>query len=204
MSDQQMYASGFAVLRHSRVPALLIEAIGKVTISHKAGEEGKLFGSVGTADIADAIEGGLRRRMAQLDLEQSVTGLDALDELALHARLADCLAAVDFKRLPPRLAAALATRPPYRSQRSFGSVALDWCWLAAGRHNVYLHGGQKLWDYAAGQLILRESGATGGLLDDYRGDWARGFTLAPRIAVAASDADLLARWRDWIAQAVAD
>jgi large subunit ribosomal protein L9 len=31
-----------------------IEAIGKVTISHKAGEEGKLFGSVGTSDIADA------------------------------------------------------------------------------------------------------------------------------------------------------
>jgi large subunit ribosomal protein L9 len=31
-----------------------IEGLGKVTISHKAGEEGKLFGSVGTSDIADA------------------------------------------------------------------------------------------------------------------------------------------------------
>lgn len=31
-----------------------IEALGKVSISHKAGEEGKLFGSVGTSDIADA------------------------------------------------------------------------------------------------------------------------------------------------------
>jgi len=48
------------------------------------------------ADVADAIEGGLRRRMAQLDLEQSVTGLDALDELALHAILADCLAEAGY------------------------------------------------------------------------------------------------------------
>jgi hypothetical protein len=47
------------------------------------------------ADIADALEAGLRRRMAQLDLEQSVTGLDALDEVALHATLADCLAEAD-------------------------------------------------------------------------------------------------------------
>ena len=31
-----------------------VEAVGSVTIVHKAGEEGKLFGSVGTVDIADA------------------------------------------------------------------------------------------------------------------------------------------------------
>jgi len=31
-----------------------LESLGKVSISHKAGEEGKLFGSVGTSDIADA------------------------------------------------------------------------------------------------------------------------------------------------------
>lgn len=32
-----------------------IEAIGEVTITAKVGSEGKLFGSIGTADIADAI-----------------------------------------------------------------------------------------------------------------------------------------------------
>lgn len=32
-----------------------IEALGSVTISHNAGEEGKLFGSVGTTDIAEAV-----------------------------------------------------------------------------------------------------------------------------------------------------
>ena len=32
-----------------------VEALESVTISHNAGEEGKLFGSVGTTDIADAL-----------------------------------------------------------------------------------------------------------------------------------------------------
>ena len=32
-----------------------IEALASVTIAHNAGEEGKLFGSVGTTDIADAV-----------------------------------------------------------------------------------------------------------------------------------------------------
>lgn len=31
-----------------------VDGLGSVSISHKAGEEGKLFGSVGTADIAKA------------------------------------------------------------------------------------------------------------------------------------------------------
>ena len=35
--------------------AAKLAALGEVTISHNAGDEGKLFGSVGTHDIADAI-----------------------------------------------------------------------------------------------------------------------------------------------------
>jgi myo-inositol-1(or 4)-monophosphatase len=110
------------------------------------------------------------------------------------ATLAECMAMVDLKRLPAMLVRSLAERPPYRSQRSFGSVALDWCWVACGRCQVYLHGGQKLWDYAAGQLVLAESGAVGGLLDDYRGEWLSGLSLSPRIAMAATDEQLLAQW----------
>ena len=71
--------------------------------------------------------------------------------------LAEGVALIDLKRLPRGLASRLASDPPYQSQRSFGAVALDWCWLAAGRCQVYLHGQQKLWDYAAGCLILRGS-----------------------------------------------
>jgi len=116
-------------------------------------------------------------------------------------RLADASGLVDFKRLPAALATALAVRPPYRSQRSFGSVALDWCWLAAGRCHVYLHGGQRLWDYAAGSLVLAEAGGAGGLLESYDGDWVRADSLAPRIALAAADDALLGAWRSWVRDA---
>jgi len=74
-------------------------------------------------------------------------------------------AIVDYKRLQPQLANRLVTNPPYRSQRSFGSVALDWCWLAAGRGHVYVHGKQNLWDFAAGQLIFNEAGGYSSTLE---------------------------------------
>lgn len=112
--------------------------------------------------------------------------------------LADAMAMVDLKRLPPALVAAVARKAPYRSQRSIGSVALDWCWVAAGRCQVYLHGGQKLWDYAAGRLIALESGAVGGVLDDYHGDWSSRLALEPRIAIAATSPGLLDAWFGWI------
>ena len=101
------------------------------------------------------------------------------------------LAAVDFKRLAPALAAALASAPPYASQRSLGSVALDWCWVAAGRFHVYLHGKQKLWDYAAGSLVLAEAGGHSSTL---RGDPVFDGGLAPRSALAAADASLFRAW----------
>ena len=68
------------------------------------------------------------------------------------------MAQVDFKRLPPALARDLVAEPPYSSQRNFGASTLEWCYVAAGRFDVYLHGGQKLWDYAAGSLVLEEAG----------------------------------------------
>jgi myo-inositol-1(or 4)-monophosphatase len=123
---------------------------------------------------------------------------DRLSAPGQPVTLRDSMAMVDFKRLPEVLVRAFAQRAPYRSQRSFGSVALDWCWIASGRCQVYLHGGQKLWDYAAGQLILDESGAVGGLLDDYNGAWLEAFSLTPRIAIAATHPVLLAEWRNWI------
>jgi myo-inositol-1(or 4)-monophosphatase len=112
--------------------------------------------------------------------------------------LSDCIAVVDFKRLPTALAVRLVSAPPYRSQRSFGSVALDWCWLAANRYQLYLHGGQRLWDYAAGSLILAEAGGWSATLDGQQ-DYGRP-SLEPRSAVAAVDEDLLAAWLDWLRQ----
>lgn len=121
-----------------------------------------------------------------------------IDASRATASLRDAMAMVDLKRLPSVLVRAFAGHSPYRSQRSFGSVALDWCWVACGRCQVYLHGGQKLWDYAAGELIMQEAGAVGGLLDNYEGDWLKDYSLTPRIAIAASDPELLVTWRNWI------
>ncbi len=79
--------------------------------------------------------------------------------------LEHCIANIDFKRLDKKLAHYLIDTQKFRSQRNFGSCALEWCWLAVDRIQVYLHGGMKLWDYAAGQLILEEAmGASSNLL----------------------------------------
>lgn len=67
---------------------------------------------------------------------------------------------VDFKRLQSQLAADLATHKYYRSQRNLGTCALEWAWLATGRAQFIVHGGQKLWDYAAGILLAEEAGCT--------------------------------------------
>ena len=111
------------------------------------------------------------------------------------SNLADALALVDFKRLPVALATRLATHPPYRSQRSFGAVALDWCWLALGRCQLYLHGRQRLWDYAAGSLILAEAGGRAATLE---GEDVFRPTLTPRSVAAASNPALFREWRQWL------
>jgi myo-inositol-1(or 4)-monophosphatase len=112
--------------------------------------------------------------------------------------LADSVAMVDFKRLPDRLASNLATRPPYRSQRSIGSVALDWCWIAADRLQLYLHGGQRLWDYAAGRLIFAEAGGSFSLSDDIHRSSGLGHDLSPKVAKAAVNPQLFAAWDEWL------
>ncbi len=72
--------------------------------------------------------------------------------------LAHSVGFIDFKRLEPSLATSLATRPCYRSQRNIGSCALEWAWLASGRGHFIIHGGEKIWDFAAGSLIAAEAG----------------------------------------------
>lgn len=109
--------------------------------------------------------------------------------------LREAVALVDLKRLPGELTGRLIQRPPYASQRSFGAVALDWCWVAAGRVHVYLHGRQKLWDYAAGSLILEEAGGLAVSLD---GEPVYRAGLAPRSAAAALDNELYEAWVEWL------
>jgi myo-inositol-1(or 4)-monophosphatase len=112
--------------------------------------------------------------------------------------LAESVALVDMKRLPVELATRLAAAAPYRSQRSFGAVALDWCWLAAGRCHLYLHVRQNLWDYAAGHLVFTEAGGVGCLTDRPEGLCNPALYLGRRVGVGAANQALFDAWRDWI------
>ncbi len=107
----------------------------------------------------------------------------------------DGVGAIDFKRLPKKLAVALATEPPYYSQRNFGASALEWCYLAAGRFDLYLHGGQHLWDYAAGLLILKEAGGQATTMgnDEFWTD-----ACGKCSAVAAGNPQLFDPWQSWV------
>lgn len=119
-------------------------------------------------------------------------------ELPLRAgatELRDAVAGVDFKRISHHLGDELAVRPPYYSQRNFGSSALEWCFVAAGRLDVYLHGGQMLWDYAAGRLILEEAGGS------YSSLGGTPLTAGPAIkrsVIAAASPALFEQWRTWL------
>jgi len=113
----------------------------------------------------------------------------------IHLR--EAIAEVDFKRLPRQLALALAGDPPFQAQRNYGAASLDWCYLAAGRFEVYLHGGQKLWDYAAACLILEEAGGYMRTLDNedfWTGD------IWHKSVIAAGNAELFREWSLWVAQ----
>jgi myo-inositol-1(or 4)-monophosphatase len=53
-----------------------------------------------------------------------------------------------------------------RGIRRFGSAALDICWVACGRFEGYFEYQLSPWDFAAGQLILKEAG---GVFNDIDG-----------------------------------
>lgn len=109
--------------------------------------------------------------------------------------LNECMAIIDFKRLSDELSVKLITQTPYRSQRSFGSVALDWCWLAIGRAHIYLHGKQMLWDYAAGLLIAEESGCVSCTLD---GNPVFQESLEARQVIASNSNKLQKQWAKFV------
>ncbi len=125
----------------------------------------------------------------------------ALNLAPTGLQLSECIGLIDFKRLAPNLRQQLIENIPYVSQRSYGSGALDWCWIAAGRCQLYLHGRQNLWDYAAGQLILTEAGGHSLTIEAEK---VCNGQLSKRSVMAAVDKTLFEAWAHWIKQANAD
>ncbi len=138
--------------------------------------------------VAKEIFAAERGRGAFLNGERMQPRKSALD-------ISGALANVDLKRLDGKLAAMLASNPPYASQRNFGASTLDWCYTACGRYDMYLHGGQKLWDYAAGSLILQEAGGQVCCLE--HDDFSHA-NIWQRSVVAALDGDIFHAWKSWI------
>src|SRR5439155_13942155 len=59
-----------------------------------------------------------------------------------------------------------AVAPHVAGIRRFGSAALDLAWVAAGKMDAFWEDELKLWDTAAGVLLVKEAG---GFVSDYRG-----------------------------------
>jgi myo-inositol-1(or 4)-monophosphatase len=109
--------------------------------------------------------------------------------------LAAAVVEVSLRRDTAGLRKALKRRAPYARRLTSGSSALSWCHLAAGRIDAMLHSGQKMWDYAAGALILEEAGGCTSTLDH------DDFWSAPvwtRSVIAARSGPLLLEWRGWV------
>jgi myo-inositol-1(or 4)-monophosphatase len=105
------------------------------------------------------------------------------------------IAFVDFKRLKPELLQRLLHDAPYKSQRNLGSCVLEWAWMAANRGHLYLHGGMKLWDLAAGTLILQEAGGHACTLE---GEDVFRPAMEPRSVLISPDENLYVAWKEFL------
>jgi myo-inositol-1(or 4)-monophosphatase len=99
-----------------------------------------------------------------------------------------------YKKLG-RLKHALISDAPFAQLSMSGASVLQWCHLAAGRCDVFVHPGEHPWDYAAGALILESAGGQLATFthDDYWSDpaWHRS-------AIATTHPALFESWRDWV------
>jgi len=109
--------------------------------------------------------------------------------------LDNSVAIIDFKRLQPGLVTRLLNDSPYRSQRNIGASVLEWVWMAASRGQVYLHGGMKLWDLAAGSLILSEAGGYSCTLE---GEDVFVASMTPRSVLISPDKELFEQWKAYL------
>jgi myo-inositol-1(or 4)-monophosphatase len=128
----------------------------------------------------------------------SINGVSAIKS-SQPETLKDCLASIDFKRLDPEISQNIVRSMPFKSQRNIGTCALEWAWLAAGRIQLLLHGGEKIWDYAAGCLLLESAG---GKSCSQPGQAVFNHSLDPRRVIAASDEILHQHWLDYLSRVI--
>lgn len=123
--------------------------------------------------------------------------------------LRSCLVGVDMTYLPARLRTAIAhcspsglsrdddQAAPWRGWRSLGASTLEWCALASGQIQAYVHGGQMPWDAAAGRLILAEAGGCSAALDDIFSALRQPSITAQPLRPVGYAAGAPGVWSDW-------
>jgi fructose-1,6-bisphosphatase/inositol monophosphatase family enzyme len=98
-----------------------------------------------------------------------------------------------------RVKTALKQNPPSHTITSSGASVLQWCHMACGRVDAFVHAGEQPWDYAAGALILEESGGKMATMlhdaywrsEDVIGSWQKS-------AIAARHPALFDEWKRWV------
>ncbi len=108
------------------------------------------------------------------------------------------IAIIDFKRLEANLRQQLINSRPYRSQRNIGASVLELAWMAANRGQLYLHGGMKIWDLAAGSLLVSEAGGYAATIE---GDAVFKLTMTPQSVVISPDKHLFDEWQSYVLKA---
>jgi len=79
-----------------------------------------------------------------------------------RARLDEAIITMGFSKKSESITQALpaftSLIPKVRKVRMFGSAGLSMAWIAAGRLDAYLEAGVRIWDVAAGSLLIRQAG----------------------------------------------
>lgn len=119
----------------------------------------------------------------------------ALSPAVRETALEGAVAEIDLRRALPHIRQELKRRAPFARRLTSGSTALAWCHLAAGRRDLFLHAGQKVWDYAAGALVAEEAGVR---LATLTGDDFWSGTPWERSVIAARTPALFEAWKSWV------
>ncbi len=90
--------------------------------------------------------------------------------VAQHRQLSECLVVTGFpydrrQRIDMLLERVRRILMKCQGMRRLGAAALDLCYVACGRFDIYLEDGLNAWDIAAGQLIVREAGGVATMFD---------------------------------------
>ena len=102
------------------------------------------------------------------------------------------------------LHAALRQHAPYRKSTQSGASVLQWCHMAAGRTDIFIHAGERPWDYAAGALILEESGgAIATITNDNYWQTDNAEAMWDHSVIAARHPVLFDEWKRWVRSNVA-